>query len=407
MLSYNGVVRRPIVMLLAVAGPFATALASCADDPTLSDASPDATADGTLTLTDAIAIVDEASAGDAADAATDTDAPLVDTCGDAGVVADAWVVDPHLCLTVFADSTTLLTPRQMAFAPNGDLFVENAGDIRALRDANKDGFISTDERTWFVPAGFGLTHGVAFSPDGAFLYASSDRTIFRWAYTSGDRVASAPAQLVVHDMPPAGHHTRTLAFDAQGRMYVNVGSQGDVDQGTDLTSVRAQVRRFTLPSTLPTDGIAYTAGDVFASGLRNEVGLAFDSQGRMWGVENGSDGTYMPPDIGSNNPAEKINRLDAPGPRFYGYPECWTDYGTPSGSGRGTQWAYLTNSKTDAWCRDTSNVQQPAAVMPGHWAPLGIAEYTGGSLPWKGDLFVTSHAAGRLIARAHLERRSL
>lgn len=353
---------------------------------------------------------DAKAGGDAAspaDAGTDVQAPLVDTCGDAGVVPGAWVVDPHLCLTVYAEAIT--GARQMAFAPNGDLFVEAVGLVLALSDSNKDGAISADETFTYADPSLTLTHGLALSPDGAFVYASSATTIYRWPYKAGDHVATGPPQIVVREMPSGGHFSRTLLFDPQGRLYVNVGSEGDVDIDPQVIAVRAQVRRFTLPKALPDGGLAYDSGELFASGLRNEVGLALDSKGRMWGVENGSDGNYIPV-VGQDDPAEELNRLDAPGARFYGYPYCWTERGFDGGMGNGTQWAYQTpQPKTDTWCRDTVNVQPPVATMQGHWAPLGIAEYAGSSLPWKGDLFIASHgsyyrvpAVGRLVARAHL-----
>jgi glucose/arabinose dehydrogenase len=210
----------------------------------------------------------------------------------------------------------------------------------------------------------------------------------------------------VNGIPPLGGHvSRTLVFDAQGRLYVNVGTSGDVDQLAGDEGLRGMVRRFVLPASLPPGGIAYASGEIYASGLRNEVGLAFDSSGRMWGVENGSDG------IDDDNPGEEINRLDGPGSRFFGHPYCWSELARDGGLGPGTQWAYhgYAVEQTDAWCRDPRNVHPPAGVMQGHWAALGIAEYSGGSLPWKGDLFITAHGSsfrqppvGRLLARAHL-----
>ncbi len=407
--------RRLVVGVIGSVSALGVAVASCSGnsplqegaeplDASASDAAFEPIADATTADTQT-----DVAAG-SRDAGADNEVPLVNTCGDGGVVAtEVWLADPHLCLTVFADSDVVAAPRQMAFASNGDLFVMRPSFVQVLFDTNHDGAITPDESSLYAQPSTGITHGLAFSPDGSFLYASSDTTVVRWAYKPGDRVATASQEIVVHDMPANGHFTRTLVFDAQGRLYVNVGSAGDLDQGPDLASLRAQVRRFTIPKTLPVEGIAYDAGEVFASGLRNEVGLTFDSKGRMWGVENGSDGSYMPSVTTADNPAEKINRLDAPGARFYGYPDCWTEYGFDGGLGRGTQWAYLTGVRTDTWCRDPANVQGPAFAMQGHWAPLGIAEYTGGSLPWSGDLFIASHgsnarvpAVGRLIARAHL-----
>src|SRR5262249_44283631 len=94
---------------------------------------------------------------------------------------DAWVSDSRLCGCAFARG--LGNPRQMAFAPNGGLFVNN-GAVVALFDDDHDGSSSSSERSTFATAS-GLNHGIAFSPDGTYLYASSQTTVYRWRYTSG------------------------------------------------------------------------------------------------------------------------------------------------------------------------------------------------------------------------------
>ena len=334
---------------------------------------------------------------------------------DAGPYPDTWLADPRLCLTVFASD--LPVARQLAFAPNGDLFVKAAGKVIALFDQNKDGVAGDTERAAFASSVEGraeINHGLAFSPDGSWVYASNDSTIFRWPYKLGDHVSAGPVEIVMDNLPPgSGHITRTLVFDTLGRLYVNVGSANDVEQDAGELAIRSQVRRFPIPKSIPAAGLDYGAGEVVAFGLRNEVGLAFDSKGRMWGVENGSDGVGLTQfgDLTSDNPAEEINRLDVPGTRLFGYPYCWTEFAIDGGLGAGTLWAYqgYPLARTDAWCRDPKNVQKPAGALQGHWAPLGIAEYSGNSLPWQGDLFVGSHgssfrvpAVGRLLARAHL-----
>ena len=51
-------------------------------------------------------------------------------------------------------------------------------------------------------------------------------------------------------------------------------------------------------------------GELFANGIRNEVGLAFDSKGRLFGVENGRDDLYradLGGDIHNDNPCERGN----------------------------------------------------------------------------------------------------
>ncbi|HET6338344.1 MAG TPA: PQQ-dependent sugar dehydrogenase, partial [Polyangiales bacterium] len=198
---------------------------------------------------------------------------------------DAYVSDPKLCVYAFA--TGLPSARGMAFAPNGDLFL-SAAKIVVLWDADKNGASDANERSTFAQ-GTGLNHGIVFSPDAKFVYASSPTTVYRWTYTSGQRQAQGDAQVVVSGIPDGGHSTRTLQFDSQGRLIVSIGSASNVDTTQAEWDTRAQIRRFTIPATLPNGGLAYTAGEVIASGMRNECGIFVDADDRLWGVENGRD----------------------------------------------------------------------------------------------------------------------
>jgi glucose/arabinose dehydrogenase len=333
--------------------------------------------------------------------------PRSTTCTE-GASVDAWVQDPGYCVYQYA--TGLGAPRQMAFAPNGDLFVNN-GNVTVLFDQDGDGSISNAERFMFGTAP-GLNHGIAFSRDASYVYASSSTTVYRWRYTAGLRHAMGDPEVVVANIPTGGHVTRTLVFDSQGRLYVSVGSASNIDVDPVLVQTRAQIRRFTIPASLPAGGMAYTTGEVFASGMRNEVGLYVDARDRLWGVENGRDDLTENGDIHNDNPAEEVNLIDGTGASYYGYPSCYSEFKRSNGKGPGTQWAdktlELTDSKTDAWCQDPANVHPPAFALPAHWAPLGILEYTGTALPLGNDLIVAAHgswdrnpAVGRVLARLH------
>jgi len=328
------------------------------------------------------------------------------------------VADPKMCLQKFADG--LGAARQMAFSPSGDLFVNNGG-VTVLWDGDGDGVASAVERGVFAAAP-GLNHGVAFSPDGKYLYASSSTTVYRWPYTSGQRTAAGGApEIVVSGIAASGHNTRTLAFDSQGRLVVTCGSAGNVDPPSEW-DLRGQIRRYTLAPPLPTGGIAYADGELLARGMRNEVGITLDDQDRIWSVENGRDDLSDPNfggDIHNDNPGEEINRVDGTGAVFFGYPLCFSEgRALAGGKGPGTQWADKTLDpsiqKTDAWCQDTANVHPPMWAMQAHWAPLGVAHYTGTLLPFHGDLIVGSHgswdrtpAVGRVLARAHIQNDAI
>ena len=333
---------------------------------------------------------------------------------------DAWVADPNMCVFVYASN--LGRPRQLAFAPNGDLFVSNSGKVTVVWDDDKNGTSDANERAVFSPEA-GLNHGLAFSRDHDFLYASSDTTVYRWAYERGARVTAVPPEIVVKNMPAAGRHpTRTLVFDSDGRLYINVGSATNVDDIQEQFDTRAQIRRFEIPDRIPLGGIDYREGEIAASGMRNEVGLFIDARDRLWGVENGADDLFDPRfggDIHDDNPGEEINLVgiddDDRTTKFYGYPFCYSEFLLPNGGGPGTQWAdqmlVPEHVKTDAFCRNPKQVHPPEFVMQPHWAPLGIIQYTGHSLPFHDDFVIAVHgsfdrqpAVGKLLALARFQR---
>ncbi|KAL6040936.1 Carbohydrate-binding cytochrome b562, partial [Balamuthia mandrillaris] len=193
---------------------------------------------------------------------------------------------------------------------------------------------------------------------------------------------------------------------------------------------------------------------IIASGLRNEVGIDFDAEGRLWGVENGVDRLVRSDmgDIHNDNPAEEVNLIwSPPSPNqednnentFFGYPYCWSEgkLAPLKGEGEGTQWAHPEflhdGIHTDEWCRNESNVVPPQYWLPAHLAPLDILFYhhqaegeAGGrkvgsrapdpSVPmakrllpteWEGDAFVSTHGSWnrmrRLTAQKQKQKREI
>jgi glucose/arabinose dehydrogenase len=340
--------------------------------------------------------------------------PPPDSCSNVGAssLVAAWTADPHYCMIRFAEG--LFGARQLAVAPNGDIFVARSGVITVLPDTNGDGVSDSSEHSLFVfvPEG---NHGLAITP--THVYASSATTVYRWAYTPGDRIAAGAMETVVSGIGAGGHSTRTLAIDAQDRLYVSIGSATNVDappDGNTPPPMRAVIRRYELAS-VPAGGYPATAGELFAAGLRNEVGLTIDSKGRLWGVENGRDNLSVGGDIHFDNPAEEVNLFDTNRPgRNYGYPFCWSEgiwMDTAMAKGPGTQ--HLDPDQpgafTEAKCQDASVIVPPAFALGAHLAPLDIVEYTGNAYPAAlvGSLFVTSHGSwnresgqvGRTIVR--------
>ena len=94
-----------------------------------------------------------------------------------------------------------------------------------LFDADGNG-VSTPTSTPRSPLPGG-NHGLTFT--ATHVYASSDATVFRWAYTTGDRQATGAVETVVRGSARAVTPTRTLVVDGKQRLYVSIGSASNVD----------------------------------------------------------------------------------------------------------------------------------------------------------------------------------
>ena len=172
-----------------------------------------------------------------------------------------------------------------------------------LFDSNGDGIADSRRDLVFSPR---LNHGLAIHQ--GFIYASSDTTVYRWPYEGDGFESIGEQQIVIENInadgqggAPQGHTTRTLAFDDLNRLYVSVGS----DRNVDADSYRSRIRRFDIYGDSVMFPLDFQVGEVFADGLRNEVGLAFDSHGDLWGVENSADNLFREDfggDIHEDNP---------------------------------------------------------------------------------------------------------
>ena len=127
---------------------------------------------------------------------------------------------------IFAEG--LEQPRDIAVAPNGDIFVSQIGEgsIVLLRDIDGDG--ASDMQVKFAE-GFRQPSGLVVRSDG--LYVVDLRAVWRLAYKQGDAVPSTrmmvtrPGALGAAASRPA----HSLVFPPDGkRFYVTVGPQNDV-----------------------------------------------------------------------------------------------------------------------------------------------------------------------------------
>ena len=252
-------------------------------------------------------------------------------------------------------------PRMMAVAPNGDLFVSDTrtGTLFVMPDRDGDGV--ADESHIFADK-LEKPHGLAFHK--GLLYVATESAVLTFPYRNGQLEAGEAGRKIA-DLPfgPAhdlvngvNHDTRSIAFGpgAGGRvdrMYVSVGS--DCDLCADGDQRRAKIYVFN------DDG---SGGRVYASGLRNAVGLDVDPHtGFLWAAvnERNQKGNDTPPDL--------LTPVHDGGD--YGWPYCM---GIP-----------LVPDPAFGKSADFCGAKKSAAAgLPAHIAPLGMRFYDGkGQLP--------------------------
>ncbi len=252
--------------------------------------------------------------------------------------------------------------RFMAIGPDGAVYASqpDRGRIVRLPDANKDGV--ADSIT-VVATGLNQPHGLAFR-GGALFVANTDGVVRLALGANG--AATGPATYVNRYAAGGGHWTRTIVFGADGAMYVAVGSSCNlcVEQSSD----RAAVLRFNE------DG---SGRRVFASGLRNAVGLAVHPQtGAVWASQNERDN--LRPSF-EDLPPEELNILTDGAD--YGWPYCYGD---------------RTPNPEYADAARCARTVAPALAMQAHSAPLGMSFLTDASsfpAEFRGDLLVAFHGS--------------
>ncbi len=254
-------------------------------------------------------------------------------------------------ISVFAEH--LPGVRYLALGPRNVVYASQPGSglIVRLADANHDGIADS-----VVTIASGLTgpFGIAFRGDT--MYVAEERDVKRF-----DPGGAVPVTIVPKVPGGNGHSTRTILFGPDGKLYLAVGSSCNLCDERD--SLRAAVSQFNP------DG---SGGRIFAKGLRNTVGLAFNpTTGELWGGNNDRD------NLGDDLPPEHINIIKDG--RNYGWPDCYLP-GKPN---------------PEYGSADCSQVEPPAITVQAHSAPLGLAFYTGTQFPreYRGDVFVTLHGS--------------
>jgi glucose/arabinose dehydrogenase/mono/diheme cytochrome c family protein len=321
---------------------------------------------------------------------------------------------PGFCATVFAD--TIGHARHLVVAPTGVVYVNTwsgryyandtlppGGFLVALQDTTGDGradvtmrFGETREQGSAGGMGIALYHGG--------LFAEVNDRIVRYMLPAGVIAPSGPPEVIVSGLPLTGDHPmHPFAIDAQGGLYVNLGSATNACQVqnrlpnspgrqpcTELET-RAGIWRYDANRT----GQRFSPAERFATGIRNAGGIAVDSTGLgIYATQHGRDQlaenwpSLYQPEQGSNLPAEELLRVERGAD--YGWPECYFDDTqqklvlAPEYGGNG--------GKTVGLC---AQKRAPLAVFPAHWAPNDLLLYYGHQFPaaYRGGAFIAFHGS--------------
>jgi glucose/arabinose dehydrogenase len=226
---------------------------------------------------------------------------------------------PGLAVAAYAGS--LEHPRWLYVLPNGDVLVaetngpdrpdnskgvkgaimqhemkragaaaKSANRITLLRGLGPDGL--AQQRTVFLD---GLQSPFGMALVGKQLYVANTDAVLRFPYEPGQTRITTPGTKVM-DLPAGAinhHWTKNIVASPDGRkLYVSVGSNSNVgERGMDQEDGRAAIWELDIAS-----GKAH----VFATGLRNPVGMAFPpGSGVLWTSVNERDelGDDLVPDF--------------------------------------------------------------------------------------------------------------
>ena len=241
----------------------------------------------------------------------------------------------------------------------------SADRISLLRDADGDGVAETRS---ILLSGLHSPFGMALI--GERLFVANADAVLGFPYRRGDTVISAPGTKLL-DLPggPVNHHwTKNLLASSDGRrLYVSVGSNSNVgERGMALEEGRAAIWEVQVDS---------GAHRIFASGLRNPVGMAWDAAGRvLWTVVNERD------ELGSDLVPDYLSSVQDGG--FYGWPYSY--FGQ-----------HLDARVEPAQPARVATARVPDYALGPHTAPLGLARSAGGTLPaaFADGMFIGQHGS--------------
>jgi glucose/arabinose dehydrogenase len=302
--------------------------------------------------------------------------------------------------TVVADK--LGRARHIAVNSNGDIYVklerlkDGKGIIR-LRDTNGDG-VADEQFAFCNYAGTGI------AINNGYLYASSDDEVFRYKFNSKNEIENpdSPEKIVTGLLNKRQHASKSLTLDGKGFIYVNIGAPSNACQETDRTV--GSPGQMPCPILETAGGIwqfkidklnqSYVDGVRYATGLRNVVGLDWNTQSNeLYVTMHGRD------QLNTMHPAlfNDAQSAELPAEEFFiakkgmdfGWPYCYYD---PVQKKKVLAPEYGGDGKKEGDC---GTKEKPLYAFPAHWGPNALQFYTGKQFPAKylNGAFIAFHGS--------------
>ncbi|WP_256010679.1 PQQ-dependent sugar dehydrogenase [Desertivirga xinjiangensis] len=320
-----------------------------------------------------------------------------------------------VCASLAAEAQTLKVPagfktsivadnlgkaRHIALTKKGDLYVKlarpvNGKGILFLKDKDGDG--KYDETS-----GFGSYGGTGIYLKDNYLYASSDEEVFRYELDENQAVVKpeSPEKIVKGLIARNQHETKSIVLDNSANIYVTIGAYSNSCQVQDRR--QGSPGRPGCPILDSAGGVwqfksdrlnqSYGEGIRYATGLRNVVGLDWNSQDKsLYVMQHGRDQLSMFPDLFSSEqsaelPSECMFKIikndDAGWPYIYYDHIQKKNILAPEYGGDGKKEG------------DTKYIK-PVVGFPAHLAPNGLLFYTGEQFPakYKNGAFIAFHGS--------------
>lgn len=283
-------------------------------------------------------------------------------------------VAPGLSVNAFAKD--LDHPRWIHALPNGDVLVaeaqpengtasslfdyamqttleragargKSANRISLWRDEDGDGV--AEVRQVFLE---GQRQPFGMAMVGDTFYVGNTDGIVAFPYIEGANHIEGSGKKLV-DFKPGGHWTRSLLVSPDGQqLYAGVGSLSNIaDDGMEVEEGRAAIYVLDLET---------GKSRIFASGLRNPVGLAFEpTTEALWTVVNERDG------LGDEVPPDYLTSVQDGG--FYGWPFCY--------------WGQTIDDRVPRDEAMVAKAIKPDYALGGHTASLGLCWLPANTLP--------------------------